>query len=142
MTVLQEPAIAVMRAHASAEYPHECCGAIVGREEGETRVVKDAWPLSNASPEGQHRRFAISASDYRGVERRAVAEGLSLIGFYHSHPDGGAEPSAYDLARAWPNLDYFIISIINARPSRVTCWRLRDDRAAFDREEITWRHVS
>ena len=89
-----------------------------------------AWPLPN------------TPSDYRRIETRAEDAGLSLLGFYHSHPDAPAEPSQYDLLHAWPNLDYIIVSVVRAAAADVTCWRLRDDRTAFAREEIEWRPES
>jgi proteasome lid subunit RPN8/RPN11 len=76
------------------------------------------------------------------VEARARDAGLSLLGFYHSHPDAPAEPSQYDLLNAWPNVDYLIVSVVRAAAADVTCWRLRNDRAAFAREEIQWQPES
>ena len=64
------------------------------------------------------RRFLLSAADYRGAEARADATGRALLGFYHSHPDHPAEPSAFDLAHAWPNLSYVILSVRDGRPRR------------------------
>jgi proteasome lid subunit RPN8/RPN11 len=142
MIVLQESVLAVMREHASSEYPNECCGALVGRLESDARIVSEAWPLANASAGSRRRRFAVSSADYRRVETRAGAGGFALLGFYHSHPDSAAEPSEYDLLEAWPNFDYIILSIVDARPGRLTGWRLRNDRSAFTREEISWQPES
>ena len=136
--MLAPPALAAMREHAAAEYPNECCGALVGCSEAGTRTVHKAWPLENATAGRPQRRYAISAADYSRVESRAGAEGFTLLGFYHSHPDSGAEPSESDLLEAWPNFDYVILSIVNAMPSGVTGWRLHDDRSSFSREEISW----
>ena len=138
MIVLQQPALKVIREHAAGDYPDECCGALIGHLTSGDRVVKEAWPLPNSTTDSKHHRFAVSAADYRRVESRARAEGSTLIGFYHSHPDSAAEPSMYDLMQAWPNLDYVIMPIENARPGSVTGWRLLDDRSAFRREEISW----
>jgi proteasome lid subunit RPN8/RPN11 len=135
--MLDGSAIDAIRQHAAAAYPQECCGAIAGRADGRSRLVTAAWPLDNTS-EDRSRRFTIAPADYRVVEARAHDQGLSLLGFYHSHPDAPAEPSQYDLLHAWPNVDYLIVSVVAAAAANVTCWRLRDDRAAFLREEIQW----
>jgi proteasome lid subunit RPN8/RPN11 len=135
-------AITAIRRHAAAAYPQECCGAIVGRADRGSRLVTAAWPLPNTSVDDRKHRFTIGPADYLSVEARAQDEGLSLFGFYHSHPDAPAEPSQYDLLHAWPNVDYIIVSVVRAAPADVTCWRLRDDRAAFAREEIQWRPAS
>ena len=140
--MLDGPAIDAIRKHAAAAYPQECCGAIVGRHDGPSRLVTAAWPLANTSDDDRRRRFTIGPADYRTVEARAHDEGLTLLGFYHSHPDAPAEPSQYDLLHAWPNVDYIIVSVVRAAPADVTCWRLCDDRAAFAREEIQWRPES
>jgi proteasome lid subunit RPN8/RPN11 len=138
-----EPGAArVMREHAAAAYPNECCGALVGVDEGGARIISAAWPIENTAPESPARRFSVAPSDYREVEVRASREGRSLLGFYHSHPDAPAAPSQHDLQQAWPNIDYLILSVVRARPADITCWRLRDDRAAFAREEIAWQPES
>jgi proteasome lid subunit RPN8/RPN11 len=38
-----------MRRQAEREYPHECCGLLVGRieDDGRTRVVEELWPVAN-----------------------------------------------------------------------------------------------
>jgi proteasome lid subunit RPN8/RPN11 len=131
--------VAVIRAHGVAGYPFECCGALIGRETsaGERRVI-EAWPLTNNAAATPERRFTIAPDDYRRAEARAAASGGALLGFYHSHPDAPARPSLEDLAQAWPNLDYIIVSIVRGQAGEISCWRLREDRSGFDREDITW----
>jgi proteasome lid subunit RPN8/RPN11 len=130
-----------MRAHAERAYPDECCGAVVGEEDGAERRVLDAWPLPNAAPAPQ-RRFVVAPADYRVAERRARDAGLRLLGFYHSHPDAPAQPSTVDLASAFPHLTYVIISVEGGEARETTAWRLRDDRSRFDSEDIIWRRES
>jgi proteasome lid subunit RPN8/RPN11 len=136
---LATSAVKAIRDHGAATYPQECCGALLGRvgAEGE-RTVAEAWPLPNVADSGRERRFRIEAADYMRSEARAAAQGVGLLGFYHSHPDAPARPSLEDLAHAWPNLDYVIVSIERGQPQDMSCWRLRDDRSGFDREDVTW----
>jgi proteasome lid subunit RPN8/RPN11 len=56
------------------------------------------------------RRFHISAAAIAHASAHARAQGLEVIGFYHSHPRGIAEPSAEDLrdASAWPGYLHLI----------------------------------
>lgn len=127
------PAVAnAIRRHGRESYPFECCGALIGRD----RTVGEAFPLPNATEEGPRRRFLVSPDDYRAAERRAVATGLELVGFYHSHPDHPARPSPYDLDHAWPVFTYVIVSVRHGEPAELTSWRLRDDRSAFDEEAV------
>ncbi len=152
-----------IRRHGEATYPHECCGALVGRDGCVTACV----PLPNTTEEGPRRRFLVRPSDYREAERQAAAHGGELLGFYHSHPDHPARPSQYDLDHAWPTFAYIIVSVADAqgltdksvagattvvsgrsagsksvagaKAGDVTVWYLKDDRASF--EEGTLHHA-
>ena len=121
-----------IRAHAREAYPHECCGALIGREGG----VRVAFALPNTTEEGPRRRFLVRPDDYRAAERHSQALGLDLLGFYHSHPDHPARPSQYDLDHAWPFFSYIIVSATADGTGALTSWRLRDDRSAFDEEPV------
>lgn len=130
--VLRAPAADAIRRHGREAYPFECCGALVGRN----GVVEEAWPLPNVTDEGPRRRFLVSPEDYRRAEAAARARGLELVGFYHSHPDHPARPSAYDLEHAWPVFAYVILSVAGGEPAELTSWRLAPDRGGFIPDEL------
>ena len=132
--VLTLTADAAIRAHGREAFPHECCGALLGRD----RAVQEAFPLPNTTEEGPRRRFLVRPDDYREAERRASELAAELVGFYHSHPDHLARPSQYDLDHAWPFFSYVILSVQAGVPADITSWRLRDDRSAFDEETLTY----
>ncbi len=132
--VLQAVVNDAIRRHAAGAYPHECCGALIGRG----GIVIDAFALPNTTEEGPRRRFMVRPDDYRAAERRASESGAELLGFYHSHPDHPARPSQYDLDHAWPSFSYVIVSVQAGVPAEMTSWRLRDDRGAFDEEALTY----
>jgi proteasome lid subunit RPN8/RPN11 len=123
-----------IRGHGEATYPHECCGALVGRDD---RVVATV-ALPNTTEEGPRRRFLVRPSDYRLAERRAAELGGELLGFYHSHPDHPARPSQFDLDHAWPTFAYVIVAVASGAAGDVTVWWLTDDRSTF--EEGTLQH--
>jgi proteasome lid subunit RPN8/RPN11 len=137
-----------IRAHGVEAYPHECCGALVGRDGS----VSDVVPLPNTTEEGPRRRFLVRPSDYRMAERRTSELGAELLGFYHSHPDHPARPSQYDLDHAWPTFAYIIVSVSGlprqssagttagegATAGLMTVWFLKEDRSSF--EEGTLHH--
>ncbi len=129
---LTAAADAAIRAHGRETFPHECCGAMLGKD----GVVREAWALSNTTEEGPRRRFLVRPDDYRLAERRARDAGLDLLGFYHSHPDHPARPSQYDLDHAWPSFSYVIVSVMAGHDQLLTSWRLQDDRAAFGEEAV------
>ena len=95
-----------MRAHAARTFPDECCGALLVDQTG----VVSARPLDNAAVDRRH-GFLVSARDSLRVEAHAEALGLTVVGYYHSHPDGPATPSERDAAAAWPERWTVIIPV-------------------------------
>ena len=132
--VIDQAIDAAIRQHGEETYPHECCGALVGRDGAVTAVVA----LPNTTDEGPRRRFMVRPSDYQLAERRATELGGELLGFYHSHPDHPARPSQYDLDHAWPTFAYIIVSVADGSASDMTVWYLQEDRSRF--EEGSLKH--
>lgn len=126
-----------IKAHASATYPEECCGVLLGKEEPTGKTVSEALEVTNAKEENRERRFLITPEEYRKSEEEANRRGLVILGFYHSHPDHPARPSQFDLEHAMPACSYVIVSVIKGVPDQVTSWRLEDDRREFRQEEIS-----
>ena len=138
-----------IRKHGAETYPHECCGALLGRDTPETsatataggvnlpaREVVALFPLVNRRDDSPHNRFSVTADDVRAADKAARERGLELIGWYHSHPDHPACPSQYDREHAWPWYSYIIVSVANGKPQEMTSWRLSDDRSDYACEEI------
>src|ERR1700730_8391297 len=123
-----------IRRHGEATYPHECCGALVGR----AGRVEAAVALPNTTEEGPRRRFLVRPSDYRMAEGRASELSGELLGFYHSHPDHPARPSQYDLDHAWPTFAYVIVSVRSGVAGDMTVWFLKDDRSSFEEGELEY----
>ena len=121
-----------IRRHGEEAYPHECCGALVGRNDAAAAVVA----LPNTTEEGPRRRFLVRPSDYRLAEQRAGELGAELLGFYHSHPDHPARPSQYHLDHAWPNFAYVIVSVAAGAAADMTVWWLKDDRTTFEKGDL------
>jgi proteasome lid subunit RPN8/RPN11 len=134
-----------IRSHGSETYPHECCGALLGRDsENESpdavREVLGLFPLINRRDDSPRNRFSVSAEDVLEADKAAQQQGLEVIGWYHSHPDHPARPSQYDRDHAWPWYSYIIVSVQNGSPQDMTSWRLNDDRQEFSPEGIEIRH--
>ena len=133
---------AKIQAHGMETYPHECCGAILGREENGSRETHALLPLANRRDDSPRNRFSVTAEDVRDAEKTARAQGLEVIGWYHSHPDHPARPSDYDRDHAWPWYSYIIVSVHTGVPQDMTSWRLKDDRSGFLEEKIASMKVS
>jgi proteasome lid subunit RPN8/RPN11 len=125
-----------IRAHARQAYNEECCGVLFGRDGEGERVVEAVTPLANSRDGERHRRFLITPADYRRAEAEAAERALALLGFYHSHPDHPARPSAYDLEHAWPSFSYVIVSVQAAEPTEIRSFVMKEDRSEFVEEEL------
>lgn len=79
-------------------FPRECCGLVEGVREGAiVRIVRlhATRNLVDASD-----RFEIDPKSQFALMRALRGTGREVVGCYHSHPNGRAEPSARDLAEA------------------------------------------
>ncbi len=133
LTIEQLEAI---KRHGERAYPQEGCGVLLGQVEGEVKIVQEIHPTPNAREDSPHNRYQIAPQELLRLEREARARGREVLGFFHSHPDAEARPSAYDLEYAWPWYSYLIVSVKAAASESVHSWVLRDDRSRFDQEEI------
>jgi len=122
--------------HARETYPEECAGALIGIDNGETKVVVDVWRAENTHEEERSRRFLIEPLQIKEFEERAEERDMDLLGFYHSHPDHPAEPSEYDREYAWPYYSYIIASVGSDEVRDMRSWVLKDDRSGYDEEPI------
>jgi proteasome lid subunit RPN8/RPN11 len=125
-----------IHAHGVETYPHECCGALLGRDGDGSREIVELLPLENRRNDSPRNRFEVTADDVRLAEETAREKHIDLLGWYHSHPDAPARPSEFDREHAWPWYSYIIVSVQHREPRDTTCWRLRDDRSAYDSEAI------
>ncbi len=138
-----------IREHGVETYPYECCGALLGTDydglandpnqesRKVSREVLCLFPLVNRRDDSPRNRFAVTADDVREAEKAASAQGLEVIGWYHSHPDHPAKPSDFDRDHAWPWYSYIIVSVHTGVPQDMTSWRLKDDRSGYLEEKIS-----
>jgi proteasome lid subunit RPN8/RPN11 len=128
-----------IREHGERDYPHECCGLLIGRFEVDGRkTVVEVYPISNArEEEAKRNRFLIEPEELLRGERYARERRLDVVGFYHSHPDHPAAPSQFDLEHAWPVYSYIIVSVREGRARDLRSWEMEADRSRFNEEEIS-----
>lgn len=124
-----------MRAHLDRSYPEEGCGLLLGVDGPRARRVLQAVPLANRHPE-PGRRYAIEPEAFLAAEKRARDLGLEVVGFYHSHPDGIAEPSRTDLDEAWPFYTYVIASVGPEGAGEARAFRIDPDAGRFVAEPL------
>ena len=120
-----------------ATFPNEGGGFLLGEAEPIAVTVRDIIQVRNVfAAEEQHHRYAMTPQDWMRLEDQADERGLSLIGYYHSHPDSPAVPSEYDREHALPNFVYIITSVMMARAEDMRAWRLQADRSRFDQLQL------
>jgi proteasome lid subunit RPN8/RPN11 len=103
-----------LRDHGEETYPHECCGVLLGRTEGEDRAVTSIVRCGNTRTDSPQNRYHIDPRELIAIERQGRERGDDIVGFYHSHPDHPARWSPTDLAEAhWIGCSYVITSVQN-----------------------------
>lgn len=94
--------------HALEDAPDECCGVLLGPDEGQAERVLRA---DNVHEEPRTRYQIDPETMLRAVELEDAGE-ATVVGFYHSHPRGAAAFSEEDRARgAWEGRDYLLVSL-------------------------------
>ena len=125
-----------IHAHLCRAYPEEGCGVLLGREAGEWREVERVVGFENQREDSRGNRYLIAPEQFLEAEHEARGEGLEVVGFFHSHPDHPAAPSAFDLEHAWPYYSYLIVSVERGAAGETRAWRLADDRSRFEPETL------
>ena len=100
--------------HARENLPEEACGLIAGidREDG-VREIKKVYLLTNIDHTNEH--FSIDPKDQLASIKDMRAEGLKLLGNWHSHPESPSRPSEEDKRLANDsNASYLILSLEEA----------------------------
>jgi proteasome lid subunit RPN8/RPN11 len=114
-------------------FPNEGGGFLLGKREGENVYIHDVIAVENVFESAeQYHRYAMTPQNWATMEDQADERGLSLVGYYHSHPNAPAIPSEFDRVHALPNFVYIITSVLNGKSSDQRVWLLKDDRSAFE----------
>src|SRR3981081_277626 len=87
-----------IRQHGAETYPHECCGALLGRDDVDgdvttaggvqlpLREILALFPLTNRREDSPHNRFSVTAEDVRDAENAARDKTLDAGGWDSCHP--------------------------------------------------------
>jgi len=118
--VVRGEALKRMQSEAVRAHPEECCGLLLARD----GLIEEARPATNVAADPR-RRFEIDPQALIDAHREAREGGPQIVGYYHSHPAGPAEPSSTD--RAMSAHDGSIWAIVGE--GDVTFWR--DEEAGF-----------
>jgi proteasome lid subunit RPN8/RPN11 len=108
--------------HCLGGYPAEACGLLVGPLDAD--VVERVVPTRNVAESA--RVYEVHPLDLLRTDREAEAEGLGVVGVFHSHTHSAAYPSPTDVAQAPdPSWHYVLVSLALPEPT-VRSYRIVD----------------
>jgi len=129
---------AAMVAHARASYPNECCGAMLGSTDGETKLVRESIALQNAFEGAQAARYELRPEDLLAADKAARERHMDLIGIYHSHPDCDAYFSTTDLQNSCPWYSFVVLSIQKGEFHHANSFLPNFDQTEAPKEELNY----
>jgi desampylase len=114
-----------LREEALRAFPRECCGLIEGKTltlsaipakagKGEGARVEALHPMLNIAT--QPDRFEVDPAQHIALLRKLRGTEHAIIGCYHSHPNGRAEPSEHDRESAVEPDFLWLIIAVNSDP--------------------------
>jgi proteasome lid subunit RPN8/RPN11 len=111
--------------HARQEFPNECCGLLAGRGARVERLFR------GSNVDQSPYTYRLDPREQLQFFKTIDAEGLELLGIYHSHTQSAAYPSRTDVARAfYPEAVYVIVSLRNGAATgdapEVRAFRIQD----------------
>ncbi|HEX4032381.1 MAG TPA: M67 family metallopeptidase [Terracidiphilus sp.] len=140
MLRIHKPVYDAIRAHGEQTYPHECCGALLGCVTEEGWQIQASVKAGNTRTDSAHNRYQIAPVELVKIEREARLAGLSIGGFYHSHPDHPAQWSQTDFAEAhWLGCCYVITAVEQGKAAITNSFLLAgatEEDKRFEQEKI------
>jgi len=145
---LSRPIYDAIRAHGEETYPHECCGALLGRfvAADPARNEPGGWKVEasvragNTRTDSAHNRYQIAPIELVKIEREARSRGLDIAGFYHSHPDHPPQWSPTDFEEAhWLGCCYMITAVAQGKATVTNSFflaGLREEEKRFEQQTI------
>lgn len=114
-------------------YPNEACGLLIGRKTGKITIVDEIAPSPNVTTSNKADSFELDPQVRFYTMRRLRGTDQAIIGHFHSHPNGLAQPSARDLAQAYePELIWVIAGVTANRLQDLRAFRLNKKATGFD----------
>ncbi len=127
--------------HLENTFPNEGGGFLVGHIKGDARQVTEIHLVENTfASEEQFHRYLAEVGEFQRIEDEADARGLSLLGYFHSHPDHPAIPSEFDRTHAWPYFAYLIVSVRGGKQAESRLWELATNRESFIEGQLSLSH--
>jgi proteasome lid subunit RPN8/RPN11 len=136
---LKKSDLDAISAHGKRGYPYEVCGVFLGKW-GSGRVDK-VVEMVNREDKTPRVNYQIAPEDILKLMREAAAEGLDIIGYYHTHPDHPPRPSETDrrvAAGGFSDGVYHMVMAVEKgeRTHLDTVWIFREELQGFEPEPL------
>lgn len=139
MIEIEKPAWDAMVSHAERTFPDECCGAMLGRTQNGKKIVTTALPIDNSYAGEKGARYELRPEDLLTADKQARANGLDLIGIFHSHPDCDAYFSETDLKNSCPWYSFVVLSVREGKFDHARSFLPDPDQTRADHEDLIWQ---
>ena len=121
-------------AHCKEGLPNEACGLIGGTIEGDKRSIQKVYLLTNIDQSNEH--FSMDPKEQLAAVKDMRANGLKLLGNFHSHPESPSRPSEEDKRLAYDSkVNYLILSLMNLENPVFNAFRI-DEEKNVTKEEL------
>ena len=116
--IIPKNEIEIMKKHAADIFPYEACGGLIGKIEGENKIIVKAYPAENRYGKITWDSFEIEPKDILKMDKFCMKENL-------------------DINASWPFYSYIIISVNGNKIESVADIKsyLMPDRASNPIEE-------
>lgn len=132
---IERAALDSVRAHVAEGYPNEICGILAGADGGD--LVTEAHRVRNTMVERARDRYLMDPRDQIRIQRDLDERGMSLLGYYHSHPDSPARASVTDAGASWAGPGYLIVSCYQGEPRDANLFVAEQDGGPMRQEPYT-----
>ncbi len=121
-------------AHCKEGLPNEACGLIGGTIEGDIKSIQKVYLLTNIDQSNEH--FSMDPKEQLAAVKDMRANGLKLLGNFHSHPESPSRPSEEDKRLAYDSkVNYLILSLMDLENPVFNAFRI-DEEKNVTKEEL------
>ena len=120
--------------HCKEGLPNESCGLIGGVKEADGKHIKKVYLLTNIDASNEH--FSMDPKEQLKAVKDMRANGLELLGNFHSHPESPSRPSEEDKRLAYDsNVNYLILSLMDIEHPVLNAFNI-DENKNVTKEEL------
>lgn len=112
---------------------------MIGKLSDDEAYISEIHPSENLTSHNPEKTFEVDPKLRFDLMRATQSrnDGTDIIGHYHSHPNGPAEPSATDLSMAYElQMIWLICGLDENNNTSLGAFRPHADRAAFETLEL------